>query len=98
MPVHKNEPMERTLPNETVVKWCPVCGSVGDHVCAGYPTGDDVAALLGAGHVAASAMNPINIIDDVSPVENAVLCEEVDAAVDDMTDQVFVRIRRAGVF
>ena len=70
------------------MKWCPVCGKWGDRFRAGHPTEEaDEETPAGAGHVAIEAFHGDNEF-----------CQEVDAAADEVTDDAFVRLRRAGLF
>jgi len=64
----------------------------------GHPIGNEIAVPSGAGHVAASAMTSLSIVNEASHVEDVVLCEEVDAAADNVTDGSFAGFCRAGLF
>ena len=82
-PPRRNEPRERTLTNGNIVKWCPECGTWGDHFRAEYPAEDP----------------PLHPNDDAMVGDGLVVVDVVaeDIVEDDVSDGAFARLRLAGL-
>jgi len=87
----RNEPRERTLPGGTRVKWCLKCGAWGDYFRLCHPTekpSADAATPEDAGHVATDTIHERGVE----------LSGEVDVDADEVKNEAFTRLRRAGLF
>ena len=76
------EPRESTLPNDTEMKWCGICGSWGEHYRAGHSSDatneDDEDENLDEGNVAVEQVGD-------------------DEVINQPTSGAFIRLREAGL-
>ena len=89
-PPRRNEPRQRTLPDGTVVKWCPECGAWGDHFRAGHPA-ETVDPPLHNNN--ALVQEDALVAADVSDGDLCGECNEDD----EVSDGAFARLRMAGL-